>query len=89
MSAFTVGTACVQRVDHGEGKPITFDEAIALVEHPLTGLNRQQLVEVIAYLACQVVGYAHSQNADAKLAISQVERIVDEFRHRRDRQVAS
>lgn len=83
MSAFSVGAACWQRVDHGEAKPLTFDEAVAAVEHPLTGLNRQQLVEVVAYLSCQVVGYQHSQNADAGLAMAQIARSVHEFERRR------
>jgi hypothetical protein len=85
MSAFSVATACVQRIDQGEGPAVTFEQALSLVEHPLTGLSRHELTEVVAYLACQVVGYQHSQNADAKLAMSQIETIVAEFQKRAGR----
>lgn len=80
--AFSLGSACVQRVDHGVDQPLSFDQAVGQVEHPLTGANRQTLVEIVAYLACQVVGLQHSQNADAKLAMVQIKAIVRDFDQR-------
>jgi hypothetical protein len=83
MSAFSVGAACVQRVDHGASQPLTFREALEQVRHPLDGLKRDELVEVVAYLACQVVGYAHNQSADANLAMVQIEIAVRDYQKRR------
>lgn len=79
---WSIGSACVQRVDHGEGQPLTLDQATEQVEHPLTGLSRQQLVEVVAYLSCQVVGRSHDVNADALLAMHQIQTAVREYERR-------
>jgi hypothetical protein len=74
-----VGMACVQRVDHGEDKPLTLAECIEQVTHPLTGLTRAELVETVAYLSAQVVGYRHSQDRDATLALQVITSAVREY----------
>lgn len=82
MSGLSAASAAVQRVDHGEGRPLTLDQAIEAVQHPLTGLKREELVEAVAYLACQVVGYAHRADADAGLALTQIRLAVQNYDRR-------
>lgn len=67
-------------VDHGAGTPLTLDEATAAVQPLVTQQRRDDLPRLVAYLACQVVGYRRSQNADAKLAMAQVAAVVDRYR---------
>ena len=75
-----IGMAATQRTDWGEGSMPTLDEATAAVQH--LKAPAPVLLEAIAYLACQVNGYRHSQNADATLAMAQVQRIVTEYARR-------
>ena len=76
-----IGTAAMQRVDHGAGEPLTLDQAIERVAH-LTD-TKENLLPAVAYLACQVVGYRRSQNSDATLAMAQIHRIVRDYEERR------
>lgn len=69
----------MQRVDHGHGPAVTLAQAVELVQPTLAGLARPDLVEVVAYLAAQVVGYAHSQNADAALAMRQLRTVIRDY----------
>lgn len=80
--SWSVGGACVHRCDHGLGTPLTLAECVAAVEHPLTGLSRAELVEVVAYLSAQVVGFMHRQSVDAPLALQQIAHIVKEHEER-------
>ena len=82
MTAISAAQAAVQRVDHGEGQPLTFDEAVEAVDHPMSSLTRYELVEAVAYLACQVVGYAHRADADAGLALAQIRTAVKNYDRR-------
>lgn len=70
--ALRIATACLHRCDWGESKAYTLDEAVEQVRHPMTGVNREDTLTVIAYLSAQVVGMRRSQDADAKLALAQV-----------------
>jgi hypothetical protein len=74
--------AAVQRVDHGMGQPLTLAEAEEQIAH-LLNRPRAELGQALAYLACQVVGYRHSQNSDATLAMAQLARIVREYEEKR------
>ena len=76
-----LGNAAMQLVDHGEGQPLTLPEAEERVAH-LMGKPRAELQQALAYLACQVIGYRRSQNADATLALAQVTRIVRDYERR-------
>jgi hypothetical protein len=75
-----LGTAAVQRTDWGEGQMPTLNEAVERVAH--LKAPTPVLLEAIAYLACQVNGYRHSQNADANLAMERVQHIVAEYARR-------
>lgn len=76
-----LGNAAIQLVDHGEGQPLTLPEAEERVAHLMTK-PRAELQQALAYLACQVIGYRRSQNADATLALAQVSRIVCDYERR-------
>jgi hypothetical protein len=76
--------ACVQLVDHGENKPLTLAEAVDRVGLPLERLTRTELVQVIAFLSCQVIGARRSLNADAALAMSQIATIAREYERRQE-----
>lgn len=82
MTAISAAQAAVQRVDHGEGQPLTLAQAVEVVQHSLSGLKRDELVEAVAYLACQVVGYAHRADADAGLALAQIRTAVQNYDRR-------
>lgn len=82
MTAIRSAQAVVQRVDHGEGQPLTLAQAVEAARHPLAGTNREDLIEVVAYLACQVVGYAHRADADAGLALAQIRTAVKNYDRR-------
>jgi hypothetical protein len=83
-----IGEACIHRCDMGAGAPrLTLAEAVEQVTHPVAGASKVALVEVIAYLSCQVVGYQRSQNADAKMAMAQVRRIVKDYEARHGAQL--
>ena len=75
-----IGMAAIQRIDQGEGEPLTLPQAVEQVEH--LSSSKSDLLEAIAYLACQVVGYRHRANQDAELAMVQVECAVNEYRRR-------
>lgn len=76
------GEACVFRVDHGAGEMKTFDECRAAVDHPLNKLSADRLKDVIAYLSAQVVGYRHSENAEAKDAMTRILLIARDYERR-------
>lgn len=76
------GEAVVQLVDHGEGTPLTLDEAVERVAH-LSTLSKGELLGALAYLGCQVVGRRRDANADARLAMAQIARTVSEYERRR------
>lgn len=78
-----IGIAAVGRVDQGMDKPLDLAGCIEAVEHPTTGAKRTELVEAIAYLAAQVVGYQNSADRDAQLAMHQISSAVDQYRARR------
>jgi hypothetical protein len=77
-----IARAAVARVDQGLGPALTLDECKEAVEHPTKGVSRADLVETIAYLAAQVVGYRNSVNQDAVLAMAQIEHVLSEYRRR-------
>jgi len=76
-----LGNAAMQLVDHGAGQPLTLPEAEDRVAH-LMSKPRAELQQALAYLACQVIGYRRSQNADATLALAQIARSVHEYEGR-------
>ena len=78
-----IGIAAVSRVDQGMGAALNLDGCIEAVEHPTSGAKRSELVEAIAYLAAQVVGYQNSADRDAQLAMHQIASAVDAYRERR------
>jgi hypothetical protein len=78
-----IGIASVSRVDQGMGKPLDLAGCIDAVDHPTSGAKRTELVEAIAYLAAQVVGYQNSADRDAQLAMHQIASAVDQYRERR------
>ncbi|MFI2563038.1 hypothetical protein [Paenarthrobacter sp. NPDC018779] len=59
----------------------TLTQAEQQIDH-LTG-TKAELLQAIAYLACQVHGYKKASNLDATLAIAQVETIVKNYRERK------
>jgi hypothetical protein len=65
------------------GKPLDLAGCIDAVDHPTSGAKRTELVEAIAYLAAQVVGYQNSADRDAQLAMHQIASAVDQYRERR------
>jgi hypothetical protein len=75
-----IAQALVFQVDHGDGTPHTLTEAVERVTPLVAKQRREDIPRIIAYLACQVVGYQRSQNADAKLAMVQVGLVVDRYR---------
>ena len=77
-----IAMACVQRVDQGHDKPLDLTGCREAVAHPTDGAKRAELVEAIAYLSAQVVGYQNAANRDATLAMSQIRRVVDEYEKR-------
>jgi hypothetical protein len=74
------GQALMFQVDHGAGKPLNLDEATEACSALVAKQRRENIPRIIAYLACQVIGYQRSQNADAKLAMVQVGLVVDRYR---------
>lgn len=82
MSIFDIARACVQRCEHGAGAPLTLTQAVEQVQHPLAGLNQNELHQVIAYLACQLIGAEASRDANAGLAMHQIARIVAQYAER-------
>lgn len=78
-----IGMAAVGRVDQGYGEPLNLAGCVEAVEHPTSGAKRTELVEAIAYLAAQVVGYQNSADRDAQLAMQQIASAVDNYRARR------
>ena len=76
-----LGNAAMQLVDHGEGQPLTLDQAEERIAH-LATRPRAEVQQALAYLACQVVGYRRSQNADATLALAQIARTVHDYERR-------
>ena len=74
--------ACVFRVDHGADKMKTFAECREAVDHPLDKLSTDRLKDVIAYLSAQVVGYRHSENAEAKDAMTRILLTVRDYERR-------
>ncbi len=81
----TIGTAnaVASRVDQGYDSPLNWDQTVEAVQHPLRGLNKLDLIEVVAYLGAQLVGARNSIDADAALAMTQIEAIVRRFQERR------
>jgi hypothetical protein len=79
-SIVDAGQALVFQVDWGAGTPPTLTEATNLVADLVAKQRRENIPRIIAYLACQVIGYQRSQNADAKLAMSQIGTIVELYR---------
>ncbi|QOT15901.1 hypothetical protein [Paenarthrobacter sp. YJN-5] len=59
----------------------TLAQAEEQINH-LTG-TKAEMLQAIAYLACQVHGYKKASNLDATLAIAQVENIVKNYRARK------
>lgn len=80
IAGVRIGMAACMRVDQGADRPLTLTECLEAVQHPTKGAKRHELVETIAYLAAQVVGYQRSVDREGQLAMSQVARIVDEYR---------
>jgi hypothetical protein len=79
-NALDIAQALVFQVDHGGGTPYTLSEAVEQVAPLVAKQRREDIPRIIAYLACQVVGYRRSQSADAKLAMVQVGLVVDRYR---------
>jgi hypothetical protein len=83
-----IGDAAIQLL-HPEGAPPeqphgwTLAQAAEKVNH-LTG-TKAELLEAIAYLACQVHGYKRISNLDAALAISNIESTIARYRERDSR----
>lgn len=81
-----IGNAAIQLLDpaaapEDQEHGWTLAQAEEKINH-LTG-TKAELLQAIAYLACQVHGYKKASNLDATLAISQVENIVKNYRARR------
>ena len=76
-----LGESVVQLVDWGAGTPPTLPEAVARVQH-LIPLSKGDLLGALAYLACQVVGRRRDGNADARLAMQQIARIIRDHERR-------
>jgi hypothetical protein len=79
-NVFDIAQALVFQVDHGGGTPYTLSEAVDRVTWLVAKQRREDIPRIIACLACQVIGYQRSQNADAKLAMVQVGLVVDRYR---------
>ena len=58
--------------------PLTLAQAAEQVAHPLAGLKATRS-RIVAYLACQVVGYQHRQDAAASLAMRQIANVVRDY----------
>jgi hypothetical protein len=59
----------------------TLDQAADRISH-LTG-TKAEMLETIAFLACQVHGLREASDRDATLAINQVENIIARYRERK------
>jgi hypothetical protein len=81
-SLVSIASACRFRCDHGAGQPLSFDECVEAVAHPTAGLKPDELRQVIAWLAAQLVGYEHRADQNAMLALGNIERIVTDYRER-------
>lgn len=84
ITGVRVGMAVVQRIDQGYDKPLDLAGCIEAAEHPTKGLSRVELVETIAYLGAQVVGYRASADVDSRLVVSQIQSVLREFEERQD-----
>lgn len=81
-----IGNAAIQLLDPASAPADqehgwTLAQAEEKINH-LTG-TKAELLQAVAYLACQVHGYKKASNLDATLAISQVENVVKNYRARR------
>lgn len=81
-----IGNAAIQLLDPASAPEDqeygwTLAQAEEKINH-LTG-TKAELMQAVAYLACQVHGYKKASNLDATLAIAQVENIVKNYRARR------
>ena len=79
LDAVDTARACVQRVDHGEGPMLTLAEATEQVTPNVDNATRADLRVMVAYLACQVVGYQRARNADATLAMQQIGTVLKDY----------
>jgi hypothetical protein len=81
-----IGDAAVQRL-HPDGAPTdqthgwTLAQAVAQIDH-LTG-TKAELIEAIAYLACQIHGLRKISDRDATLAIANIESIINRYREKK------
>jgi hypothetical protein len=78
-----IGDAAIQLLDPASAPSDqehgwTLAQAEAKINH-LTG-TKAELLQAIAYLACQVHGYKKASNLDATLAVAQVETIIRNYR---------
>ena len=79
LSSVDIAQSCVAVVDQGYSKPLNLAQCAEAVTHPTTGLTRLELVEVIAYLSAQVAGYRNAPDREARLSMSQIRSVVEDF----------
>jgi hypothetical protein len=83
-----IGDVAIQRLDP-DGAPAdqphgwTLTQATAQIDH-LTG-TKAELIEAIAYLACQIHGLRKISDRDATLAITNIESIINRYQERKTR----
>jgi hypothetical protein len=76
-SGINIGDAALSRLSDPGGFKGTIWDATARLDG-LTG-SKAELLEAVAYLACQANAYRSKSNEDAHLALSQVRTAVDAY----------